>query len=206
MAFIYDPQTGQYRDGGGRFVPAATIRAALDRVIDAQSVAMRTMTQQMMDGQLSLGAWQAGMMQSIKATHLIGLSVAGGGWNTLDQSDFGWVGQRIRGEYAYLRDFASQLASGQQPLNGTVLSRVALYAEAGRATHRAALQRLAVQDGMQQERNQLGAADHCPGCLSQTAMGWQPVGTLIPCGSRDCMSRCRCHIQYRSAPVMAMAA
>lgn len=198
MPFSFDDSLGRYRDGSGRFVREAAIRSALDTVISAQAAAMRATTQSLLDGRLSLADWQGSMMQSIKQGHLIGLAVAGGGWNNLDQSDFGWVGQRVRQQYAYLRDFAAQIASGKQPLNGVVLARAEMYAHAARQTHRAAQRRAAQKRGMEQERNQLGAADHCSGCLTETARGWQPIGSLIPCGSRQCLARCHCTLIYRT--------
>lgn len=159
---------------------------------------MRANTQALIDGRLTLSDWQASMMAQIKAAHLVALATAGGGWQNLDQSDYGWAGQRIRSQYAYLRDFAAQLASGKQALNGTALTRSTMYADAARATHRAAQRRAAQQRGMEQERNQIGAADHCAGCLGETARGWVEIGTLVPCGSRNCLARCHCSLTYRA--------
>jgi hypothetical protein len=195
--FLWDAAAGRYRTPDGRFVREEAVRRALDTVLAAQAATMRDLTTALIEGRLPLGAWQAQMMQEIKSSHLVGLATAGGGWNNLDQADFGWVGQRIRSQYGYLRGFAADLASGRQPLNGTALTRATMYAESARQTHRAAQQRLAKQRGLEQERNQLGAADHCAGCLEQTAKGWVEIGTLVPCGSRNCLSRCHCSLQYR---------
>lgn len=166
---------------------------------------MRDLTQALAEGRLSLASWQASMMAEVKAAHLVAATLAHGGWNRMDQSALGWTGQRVRSQYAYLRDFAAQIASGRQKLDGTALARATMYAEAARSTHRAALTRLARQRGENQERNVLGAADHCAGCLSATAQGWVPIGTLVPCGSRNCLGRCHCYLIYRESPV-AMAA
>lgn len=178
-------------------MPDETIRSVLDRVINVQAASVRDLGQALLDGRLGLADWQMQMMQTIKSGHLIGLALANGGWNNLDQSDYGWVGQRIRREYAYLRDFAGQIASGKQPLTSMVLARSVLYAHAARQTHRAAQRRAAQQRGMEQEKSQLGVCDHCVGCLSEAARGWQPVGTLSPPGSRTCLARCHCWLAYR---------
>lgn len=206
MPFTFDPTTGRYRAPDGQFVRENAVRSALDTVLTGEAQAMRDLTQALVEGRLPLAAWQVGMMQEIKSAHLVGTALATGGWAEMDQSDFGWVGQRIRSQYAYLRGFAADITSGRQKLDGTVLARATLYAEAGRQTHRAAIERAAKQRGMQQERNQLGAADHCSGCLSATAAGWVEIGTLVPCGSRSCLSRCHCSIIYRMVRVPARAA
>lgn len=185
-------------------MPDTSIRRALDHVLTGSAQTMRTLSQSLLDGNLSLASWQAAMMQEIKSAHLVASTLATGGWSQMDQSDFGFVGQRIRSQYAYLRTFASQISIGSQPWNGTIAARSELYAEAARQTHRAAVERAAKKRGMEQERNVLGASDHCPGCLSATAEGWVPIGTLTPCGSRNCLSRCHCSIIYRvKAPAMA---
>ena len=198
MPFSFDPTTGRYRDAAGRFVPDQSIRRALDVVLDAQAQTMRLLSQQLMDGTIMLADWQLAMMQATKAVHLVGTAVAHGGWSQLDQSDFGWAGQRIRTQYSYLNRFAADIASGRQNLDGTLLARSELYAQAGRATHRAAERRLATKRGLAEEKNLLGAADHCAGCLAETARGWVKIGTLVPCGSRDCLVRCHCSLTYRT--------
>lgn len=181
-------------------MPEQTIRGTLDRVIDVQAATMRDLSQGLVNGTLSLADWQLQMMQTVKSGHLIGVALANGGWNNLDQSDYGWAGQRIRTEYGYLRDFAGQIASGKQPLNGVVLARAELYGHAARQTHRAAQRRAAQRRGLEQERNQLGAADHCSGCLDASSRGWVAIGTLVPCGSRNCLVRCHCSLAYRTKP------
>lgn len=202
--FTFDPSTGRFRDASGALVREDSIRAALDVVLASSAQAMREMTQSLVDGSLSLAGWQALMMSEVKTANLIGATLGHGGWALMDQSAFGWTGQRIRAQYAYLRGFAQDIAAGRQRLDETALSRATLYAEAARQTHRAAQGRLAEQFGAQQERNVLGAADHCAGCLSATAQGWVPIGTLVPCGSRNCLSRCHCYITYRmKAPAVA---
>jgi hypothetical protein len=200
VAFSWSPDTGRYRGADGRFVPDAKVREALDQVIQAQAARMRGITQSLIDGNLSLPEWQRESMQSIKLAHLEGLATANGGWAQLDQMAFGWVGQRIKQQYGYLSNFAQQIADGRQTLGPGALARAEMYAEAGRATHREAQRRVASDRGMDQERNRLSKAENCAGCIAQTQAGWVPVGTLVPCGSRDCLSRCKCTMTFRKAP------
>lgn len=191
---------GRFRDvATGRLIREEPIRHALDTVIDAQAVQMRALTQSLLDGQLSLAAWQSQMMFSLKQVHIVGTTLANGGWAQMDQSTWGWVGQRIRTQYAFLRDFAADLAAGRQPLNGTAVARSALYAQAGRATHREAQRRAAKQRDLERERRILGAADHCRSCLSEAARGWQPLGSLRAIGDSECRSACRCHFEFKLA-------
>lgn len=197
MAFSFDPTTGRYRAANGRFVPDAVVREALDTVIQVQAGQMRTITQALIDGNLTLADWQRQSIQAIKLAHLEGLALARGGWQQLTQVDLGWVGQRLREQYGYLSAFAQQIADGTQTLGLGALARAEMYAEAARATHREAQRRLATDRGMAEERNHLGRADHCGSCLTETAQGWVPLGTLVPIGARECLSRCHCSLSFR---------
>jgi hypothetical protein len=201
VPFAFDPSTGRYRAPNGRFVRDAAVVTALDAVITAQAGSMRDLTQQLVDGTITLALWQAQMMQSVKTVHLVGLALGNGGWRSLDQSDFGWVGQRIRDQYRYLIKFTVELGSGAQTLNGTAVARSALYAQAARGTHREAQRRLArAQMIAGEERRVLGVADHCKTCLEQAKLGWQPFGTLKRIGDSECRVNCHCRFEFRAEP------
>lgn len=202
--FVFDPQSARYRDAAsGRFVPAAQVRGAVDVVIQATGARLQQITGGLQTGTLTIEDWRGLMAAEVKSLHLATATAAKGGWAQMSQADFGWVGQRLRTQYQYLDGFAQDVASGKQPMDGTLAVRASLYAEAARATHREMERRQARLRGEMLERNQLGAADHCPGCLEQTARGWQPIGTLVPVGSRTCLARCHCTLLYRTAPAQA---
>jgi hypothetical protein len=203
--FTFDPVLGRYRDSRGRLVADATVRAALDQVLAAQAQQVRDLSQQLLDGTITLATWQVGMLQTIKQSHVVALAVAHGGWSQLDQSDFGWVGSQIKPQYQYLRQFAQDLASGAQPMNGVVVARATLYVGAARVTNREAQRRLAAQRVVGQERRVLGVADHCRTCVQQAQLGWQPFGSLRRIGDSECRVNCRCVFQFRATPVQSAA-
>jgi hypothetical protein len=137
------------------------------------------------------------MATEIKVQHLAAAMIAHGGRNAMTQADYGWTGQRIRDQYDYLRKFAEGIASDTQPLADQAIARAALYGQAGRATYEAMRAGDAVTRGENEERNVLGAADHCTDCVGASAQSWVPLGTLIPIGSRICKANCRCRIDRR---------
>lgn len=200
MRFTWDPETGRYTTADGKLVKESAIRSALDQVIDAQSATMRAHTQMLLDGTLGLAAWTMAMMSSIKTTHLVATATAVGGWRQMDPEWNGWAGSQIKPQYRWLLKFSVEISSGAQPLNGTLLSRAAMYAAAARETHREAQRRLArARMIVGEERRVLAPADHCRDCLSQAKLGWQPFGTLKRIGDSQCRSNCRCHFDFRDA-------
>jgi hypothetical protein len=198
--YLWNERAAQYTNRKtGRFVSRQAIRDQLDKVIDASSQVMRAISQQLRDGDIGLAEWQIQMMQQIKTTHLAGGAMQRGGWQQMTQADFGRVGQIVRNEYAFLRDFAEQIASGEQKLDGTLTRRAGLYGQQGRPTYLAFWDSTAAQRGFDEERSILNPAEHCTECVSEAAKGFQPIGQMIPIGSRICRSNDRCDKEFRNS-------
>jgi hypothetical protein len=53
--------------------------------------------------------------------------------------------------------------------------------------------------GAEEERSILGATDSCEECIEEAEKDWSPIGSLIPVGSRTCLSSCKCVFDYRGA-------
>ncbi len=189
----YDLETGQ-------FVSNVSVREGLESLMDASALNMNTLTQSLIDGSTSLADWQTGMMQQIKITHTASAALSQGGWAQMTQSDWGATGQMIRAQYDYLRNFAAEIASGQQPLDGRALLRTDLYADAANGTFAEMGRRDAIEGGMDEERRILeDTINACDGCIEQAGLDWQPIGTLDPIGAEECSTRCRCEFEYRNS-------
>lgn len=79
----------------------------------------------------------------------------------------------LKEQYKYFRGMVADIRKGRQPLNGTLLARVALYGQAGRKTYEAIRVRAAKFSGkMRESRRVLGISDHCQGCLREAKKGW----------------------------------
>jgi hypothetical protein len=100
---------------------------------------------------------------------------------------------------AYLADFEQEVRGGQQPANGTIVSRAGMYGQATWAVGLNTLAAVAEGRGMVSERLVLGEANHCQECPEDAGLGWVAIGELKPIGSRQCLVGCRCHLEYRDA-------
>lgn len=181
----------------GRFVSwRRGVRPALDQVVSRSQARLKSLSRDLVGGGVSLAEWQTAMMREIKTIHTLSATIARGGWAQMTPADWGRVGQLVRGEYGYLRTFAAQIASGEQPLTGEVVRRAASYANAGVKTMEIERKQVMVEAGALWAKNILGVADHCAGCLAETRRGWVPVGLLVPVGQRDCLSNDKCTIVY----------
>ena len=196
--YTYNPRSRRYTDRvSGRFVSAKDVRAAVDMIIDAETAKIRNVAQQLVDGQINLAEWQIQTTAILKSLHVAMGIAANGGFQNMSQADLGYVGSLIKKQYKFLRSFAKQIKNGSQALDGTLVSRSALYTQAARGTYEDVSGRAAKNSGSTQEKSVLGAADHCSDCVGEAAKGWSPIGSLMPIGQRQCSGNCRCTFEYK---------
>lgn len=199
--FRWNARSGRYVDARtGRFVSQTTVRAELDHALVQASRETRALAERLRSRTISLRRWELEMRRQVRRAQLYSAAAAKGGWAQMDPADFGRAGREIRDQYAYLKRFARQIRSGQQPLDGRFLQRTELYVEAGRTTYHATELADARRRGRTETRNVLHPADHCEGagsCVEQSGRGWVPIGSLLPIGRRLCLARCKCTVEYR---------
>lgn len=188
--YRWNPKAGRYRASNGRFVAMDRIHAALEERMEAAAERMGLASGRLAAGSLDVAGWQAAMAHEVRKIHVAAAALGRGGWAQVSSWDTTSV--RIRQELMYLDRFAWQIANGEQPLDGRFAVRASMYAGAGHATLEGERLRQQFEQGAKWQRNILTAIDNCDGCLAATAAGWQPIGTLPPIGSRQCLSACRC--------------
>lgn len=202
--FTYDQRlnngVGAYRAPNGRIISQAQVREALDSYVDNSQNVSRDLGMLLRDQQISLADWQMQMRAHIKDVHLTAAAAQRGGWDNMTQADFGRVGQRIRVQYEFLDNFATEIAEGTQPLDGRFLVRSQMYSEASIATFDRFQTNAFNVAGFDEEASFLDpGARHCNECVTEAARGWVPIGSLVPIGERTCLTRDRCTKQYRNS-------
>lgn len=204
--FRWDERALQYRSRRtGRFVPRQQVRRVLDETLDAITSEMTGLSRQLQDGTLSLARWQQQMQGYVRDLHLLSVAAERGGWGQMRLEDFGRVGRILRDEYERLRTFARQIADGTQALDGTLLNRTRLYGQAGRVSYHLSERARMAARGFDEARRVLSPADHCrasdgprPGCVEEAAKGWVSIGEVVPIGAANCLTNCRCYVEYRN--------
>ena len=204
--YEYNRRSMRYRDRRtGQWVSTKTVKRATIKVINASKAAMRTLAQDMAGRRIKLGEWQRRMEVEIKNLHVSMAMAGAGGMAQMTPRDYGRVGARLRFEYSRLQRFAEQIKAREVTMN-MIESRVDMYVSAGHISHEAARKDQAYDQDYKYESNVLGRTDqHCrtkdrPGCIEQTRLGRVPIGSLVPVGERQCISRCDCSIKYHRKP------
>lgn len=190
---------GAYIDERGRFVSDKAIRDGLDGYLAAKEKDAAALADRLASGSISLADFELGMMQNIKDAHLASAALAKGGWFYMTQADFGRVGQIVRQEYGYFREFAKQIRDkAATAVGGNIKRRVKQYMNQARLTYYAIKRALARLMGKGEIRSTLNPADHCAECVAFDGR-WFPIdsGEYKPPGSRTCRSNCKCYEEYR---------
>lgn len=196
--YVWSERAGRYRNQStGRFVSGVEVRAAIDRAIEASAKRVNQLSISLKENRINLSEWQVKMMQELKAAHIANAAAARGGFAQLTQSDLGRIGAIIKEQLGYLGNFARQIESGEQKLDGRFLLRSQMYIEKGRSTYHAFERLEYLSRGFTQEKNIRHATDSCAGCIGESARGWVMIGELTPVGSRICLTRCKCSLQYQ---------
>ena len=185
--------SGRYRDTvTGRFVPGAVVRRELDTYLRNSDDAARSLSHSLRGGEISLADWELAMRREVKRTHLNAIALERGGYANMTQSDYGRAGQIIRVQYGYLHQFAEDIGSGKQRMDGTIDRRAKLYTQAGRESFYASKHANAA-DGVTMVRSIRHASDSCEDCIDFDGV-WYDIGDpayKLP-GDRQCNKNCLC--------------
>jgi hypothetical protein len=193
----YDPISGRFRGANGRFISQSAIESLVDGRINRLGVELRRYTNMLSRGDITLDQWQQSVREALKLSHIQATVIGNGGKDTMSQSDWGRVGQRLRAEYAYLERFARDILAGSVS-TPMALARIQLYAENVRGAYWEGTAIRQEKQGYSLMRRILDAqAQHCQECLDYAARGVVSIGSLPLPGQRcSCRARCKCRVKY----------
>ena len=188
----------RYRDTStGRYISARQVRGDIDRMVDAAGKgAARQMTTALKDGRISLAEWQSGMARAVKNVNYAAVAAASGGVNNMTAVERGRAGAIIREQYKHLRNFAKDIETGKQPLDGRALRRADMYMDAARGSYhdqKRAAEAAAHPGQAMMIRSIRHPGDSCRQCVELHGK-WFPLGSAdyVPVGRRLCRTSCRC--------------
>lgn len=137
------------------------------------------------------------MSEEMKSLHLRAGLLGSGGKNNVSSKAYGAIGNRLREEYGFLREFISEIKDGQMT-SDRIVWRTGLYAKAAISTRsRAELIDRQNQGIVYAKRFLEPGANHCPSCPNYERRQWTPIEEIVPVGYLcECRRNCRCDIEY----------
>jgi len=204
--YAWDPKAGGYiHVPTGRHIQPLELRnQAIEPMIARSKQTQRAISNQLQNQEITLAEWQTQMIGQVKQAQVASALVANGGQKNTNENDKEEIALLILALLLLLNGFSQEIQSKKQPLNGLLLLRSDLYANAARGTYEDVGGYVAsTYLGKTEERRLLSPADHCHadgnliGCVELAAQGWQPIGSLPSIGKTPCRSNCRCRKVYR---------
>lgn len=220
--YLYLTQRGVYYDiRRRRAVDPHEVRRLLDRALDRGSQGARNLTLQLAGrpaqgvdigrglvtagqptrGLMDLRTWELAMRRSIKQSTVAAHLTGSGGVRRTHIDALARMQATVADQFEFLRRYAQQIETGEQPIDGRAQARSAAYVQSARAAHMAARDDVAKAVGYDQMRNILYPGDSCKGCILMEQLGWIDIDDerWVPVGKRDCLNNCRCDVAYREA-------
>ena len=176
---------------------AEDIQSLLDDERSQAAQQIREATEQLLENE-DINSWEDEIAAIILLLLLGAYGLGKGGQEQISASDLDYLQVRLRNQLTFLRGFAEAILAGQLTPN-QIRARAVYYSSDSRLGYDQGLRVGYQLAGWNWERNILAIAEHCPGCLEETAKGWQPIGTLSPLGSRECRFNELCHWEFSSS-------
>lgn len=209
--YFYDPQERKYyRMPSGRPVSDRQLRAAAKRVSAEASRRAKKETQQLIAGAIILAVWYARMRDLLAALYKTIWIVSIGGFVFDDNTQRNLFYLFIMAQFDYLDNFATQIETGEQALNGRAVARAGMYGGHGYSEWQNLRLLHAPELGYVEVRRILAPVEferHCsekenhhsdrPGCVEIAARGWIPIAEMIPIGDCICYSNCLCDLKFK---------
>lgn len=205
--FFWDKKLQRYRYGpdagttSGQFVRVEALQNLIGQYIDVRKQQARALTEQLFNGNLSVSAWESAIARELKEAHILTYSIGKGGMKQMNSRDFGLLGQRLKKEYGYLRQFSKDILDGKLS-QAEIMARLDLYQNSLYPTYNQGQTEGHIESGFRWERRILTPAEHCESCIAYANRGWSPIGTLPAIGEGSkCKMNCKCRKEFNAEMV-----
>lgn len=197
--YTYDRNTQRYRSGEtGKFVSRSNVLRLVDKTVAATEQRMNGLIDELESDIHSPSAYADKARVEARRLHLQQAALAKGGWDRLDQSDYGRVGAATRQVYAKISGTADDYENGDASLAQVRQRNRAYTGSARKLFHQMERDESTPSEPGKVEVEQRildPAAEHCEDCLGYAAQGVQMAGTLpVPGDDCQCGDNCRCEL------------
>lgn len=198
LGFIFNVLTGKYFEQSGRAINEDEILSIMeDRIREAQR-RLESFFRAFIRGSIEADDFRIYASSELRNLYFQLAMLGSGGKNLISEKQINTVIGLLLEQYDYLEGLVLAIEA-QEVSERQAISRLALYANAGRRAFWTMETELMSEAGFSEERRVLSPVENCASCTALAALDWQPIGSLPePCdGSTECLTNCQCLKQYR---------
>lgn len=196
MPIIWNPKTRRYVRSG-RTLPPESVRRFVIETTGLARIRLTTIAENYIDHR-NVAQWFTGTKAELRAMHTALGMIAQGGKAQMTPKSWGRVGQMIRSEMSYLREFERGVANGAVS-DAQLLARILGYGDAGYKVYTNMVKAREAEAGMFARRVTSGGANTCDDCIAAELEGWVPADEVREIGDSQCVSSCQCNIEFAEA-------
>ena len=195
--YSYDPRTHAYRNlSTGRLVARQAITDLLRDVADGAGNRLAALGRSAVRGDLPPRQFYELMQREVKYAYNAAAALAAGGWDRLTAREWGGNGIRLRAQYAYLRDFAADIAAGKLT-EAQAAARASTYGDSAYSRYWELDRQKQETAGVTMARfKTVGDERVCLACLELEGLGWVAISRLPNPGQVH--PGCRCDLVYET--------
>lgn len=196
VSITYNEKAGRYTKNG-RFISFSEVEGLMSVEQRELEGKLERLTQQMIDGKLTLPDWENQFADTLKRSHIRMTILTQGGQQRTGLSAYAIAGRNLREEYKFLNNFANQLSEGEVS-EKQALNRSRLYARSVISTFHEGYHFNRSKEGFTVAKRELSlTANHCKDCPSYVTNGYVSIEKVVPKGRNcQCRGRCRCQVSY----------
>lgn len=189
----WNPKTRRYVRSG-RTLPPESVRRFVLETVGLARVRLTTIAENYVNHR-NVAQWFTTTKGELRAMHTALGMIAQGGKNQMTPKSWGKVGQMVRSEMDYLRQFERGIANGAVS-DAQLLARVLGYGDAGWKVYSNMVKAREAEAGMFARRVTSGGPNTCDDCIAAELEGWVPAADVREIGDSQCVSSCLCDIEY----------
>jgi hypothetical protein len=196
MPVEWNKQTRRY-EKGGKSIPPETVRRWVLETVEQAKANLKAIGEGFTTHR-NTAEWVTASRSELRRMHTALAMVAQGGRSQMDVKAWGRVGNMIKSEANYLRQFERDLANGKVS-DAQLLARVLAYGEGGYKVYQNMVKAREAEAGMF-ARRVLGASEkHCDDCLEAASPDFVPAHEVREIGDSQCGSLCHCDVEFAEA-------
>lgn len=192
MPIIWNPKTRRYVRSG-RSLPPDSIRRFVIETVGLARTRLTTIAEAYINHR-NVAQWFTGTKAELRAMHTAMAMIAQGGKLQMEAKSWGKVGQMIRTEMDYLRQFERGIANGAVS-DAQLLARVIAYGEAGRKVYENMVKAREAEAGMY-ARRVLMPGQNCEDCIEAASDEFVPADEVLEIGASTCGVFCNCLLEF----------
>lgn len=194
--YTFNRDTGRYRSSKtGRFVARSKVVELLESQVTESENRLQALVEAYHERKIAPAVFVAQARTEIKTAHLTNRAIGAGGWDNLDNADYGAIGGTVRQSYQKLIGTVEEIERGELSVAQAKQRMRMQSGDARRQFFNAEQRRRKPSEGMVILERRIAAADAatCEECMGFYKQGWQPQGVLpAPTEQCRCRGNCRC--------------